>query len=178
VAINMEPSILLADEILAVGDQSFQERCLERVKQEAERGLTVLFVSHDMEAIMRVCNRTLWLNGGRVCGLGDSDEIVAEYQNSVWAGGMTGSERGRHANRFAIIHDVRIVTEDDREVRGMATDQMTFLRMRFELLENYLCACAAYDVRARGHLIFRAPDPAGMRYFRNGGMWEGLMRLP
>jgi ABC-type polysaccharide/polyol phosphate transport system ATPase subunit len=178
VAINMEPSILLADEILAVGDESFQERCLERVKQEAERGLTVLFVSHDMEAIVRVCNRTLWLNTGKVIGLGDSEEVVADYQNSVWAQGMTGSEKGRHANRFAIIHDVRIVTEEGREVRGMATSDMTYLRMRFELLENHLTACAAYDVRSRGQLIFRTADPSGMRFFRNGGMWEALMRLP
>ncbi|MBI2189902.1 MAG: ATP-binding cassette domain-containing protein [Acidobacteria bacterium] len=178
VAINMEPSILLADEILAVGDESFQERCLERVKQEAERGLTVLFVSHDMEAIVRVCNRTLWLNAGRIMELGDSEGVVAEYQNSVWARGMTGSEKGRHANRFAIIHDVRIVTEDGREVRGMSTSDMTHLRMRFELLENHLCACAAYDVRSRGQMIFRTADPIGMRSFRNGGMWEALMRLP
>ena len=178
VAINMEPSILLADEILAVGDESFQERCLERVRHEAQRGLTVLFVSHDMEAIVRVCNRTLWLNAGRVLGLGDSEEVVAEYQNSVWARGVTGSERGRHANRFAVIHDVRLVTEDGREVRGMGTNEMTFLRMRFELLENHLCACAAYDVRTRGQLIFRTVDPIGMRLFKSGGMWEALMRLP
>lgn len=178
VAINMEPSILLADEILAVGDESFQERCLERVKLEAERGLTILFVSHDMEAIVRVCTRTLWLNAGRIAALGDSEEVVAEYQNSVWARGMTGSEKGRHANRFAVIHDVRLVTEDGREVRGMGTNEITFLRMRFELLENHLCASAAYDVRARGQLIFRTADPSGMRLFRNGGMWEAVLRLP
>jgi len=178
VAINMEPSILLADEILAVGDESFQERCLERVKQEAARGLTVLFVSHDMEAIVRVCNRTLWLNAGRVVGFGDSEEVVADYQNSIWARGLTGSERGRHLNRFAVIHDVRVVTEDGREVRGMPTDEITHLRMRFELLEDHLCACAAYDVRARGQLVFRTADPLGMRLFRTGGMWEALMRLP
>ena len=52
VAINMQPDILLADEILAVGDIAFQERCLQRVAQEAERGLTVLFVSHDMAAVV------------------------------------------------------------------------------------------------------------------------------
>jgi ABC-type polysaccharide/polyol phosphate transport system ATPase subunit len=53
VAINMQPDILLADEILAVGDLAFQARCLERVALEAERGLTVLFVSHDMSALAR-----------------------------------------------------------------------------------------------------------------------------
>jgi len=176
-AINMEPAVLLADEILAVGDQAFQERCLERVKQEAQRGLTVLFVSHDMEAIVRVCNRTLWLNAGRIAALGEPDEIVADYQNSVWDRGMTGTARGRHANRFAVLHDVRIATEDGREVRGVQTDQLAQLRMRFELLENHLYARAAYDVFARGQLIFRAAD-SQMRYFRQSGMWESNMRLP
>ena len=179
VAINMDPTILLADEILAVGDESFQDRCLARVKEEANRGLTVLFVSHDMEAIVRVCNRALWLNAGRVLGLGNAEEIVAEYQNSIWARGLTGSERGRHANQFAVIHDVKIITEDGREVRGVPTDQTTYLRMRFELLENHLCACVAFDIRSRGQLIFRtATDAFALRLYRNGGMWEAAMRLP
>jgi ABC-type polysaccharide/polyol phosphate transport system ATPase subunit len=177
VAINMEPSVLLADEILAVGDQAFQDRCLERVRQEAARGLTVLFVSHDMESIVRVCNRTLWLHGGQVRGLGDSEEIVAEYQNSVWAGGMTGSERGRHACRFGVLHDVKVVTEDGREVRGVQTNQPAQLRMRFETLENNLYARVAYDVRSRGHLLFRTGQTK-FRLFREAGMWEASMRLP
>src|SRR5207244_12740531 len=61
VAINMQPDILLADEILAVGDIAFQERCLERVAEEAQRGLTVLFVSHDLSALARLCDRIVWL---------------------------------------------------------------------------------------------------------------------
>ena len=176
VAISMEPAILLADEILAVGDQAFQERCLERVKQEAERGLTVLFVSHDMEAIARVCTRTLWLSGGRIAGLGDSDEVVTEYQSSVYARGMAEGERGRHANKLAILHDVRIVTDDGREVRGVQTDQGASLRMRFELLESNLCARAAYDVRVRGQLVFRTSNE-DMRVFKKRGMYEAQMRI-
>jgi lipopolysaccharide transport system ATP-binding protein len=177
VAIHMEPSILLADEILAVGDQAFQERCMERVKQEAERGLSVLFVSHDMESIARLCNRALWLQGGEVRGLGDTDDVIAEYQDTVWAGGMTGSGRGRHQNHFAILHDVRIVTQDGREVRGVPRDQDAFLRMRFQTLENNLYGVGAYDVRARGQLIFRTAQ-SNPRLFREAGMWEGMMRLP
>jgi len=65
VAINMQPSILLADEILAVGDMSFQERCLQRVRELArDTGLTVLFVSHDMEAVSRICDRVIWVKDG------------------------------------------------------------------------------------------------------------------
>jgi lipopolysaccharide transport system ATP-binding protein len=177
VAINMEPSILLADEILAVGDQDFQERCLARVQEEAARGLTVLFVSHDMEAIVRLCNRTLWLHAGRVMGTGDSDDIIAEYQNSVYARGISGTERGRHGNRHAVIHDVRMVTEDGREVRGVQTDQVTYLRMRFEMREKGLYGRPAFDVRVRGQLVFRSTDSED-RIFRKPGMWEARMRVP
>jgi ABC-type polysaccharide/polyol phosphate transport system ATPase subunit len=177
VAINMEPSILLADEILAVGDQKFQDRCLERVKQEAAKGLTVLFVSHDMESIVRVCNRTLWLDGGQVRALGDSEEVVAEYQNSVMARGPVGSERGRHACRFGVLHDVRVMTPDGREVRGVPTDQPAHVRMRFETLENNLYARVTYDVRSRGQLLFRTSQ-GKYKLFREAGMWEATMRLP
>jgi lipopolysaccharide transport system ATP-binding protein len=178
VAINMEPSILLADEILAVGDLSFQERCLERVKQEAEqRGLTVLFVSHDMDAIVRICNQTLWLNGGKVVGLGDSEEIVTEYQTSAWAQGTHGGDRGRHANNLAAIRDVRVVTADGRAVRGLRTDEKVSVRMRFELLHNHVHARAAFDLRVRNQLVFRAAE-SELRYFRSRGIWEAIMRLP
>lgn len=150
---------------------------MERVKQEAERGLSVLFVSHDMESIARVCNRGLWLQGGEVRGLGDPDEIIGEYQDSVLARGMTGTGRGRHTNRFAILHDIRIVTEDGREVRGVQVDQPSFLRMRFETLENNLFGVGAYDVYARGQLVFRSSQ-VNPRLFREAGIWEGVMRLP
>jgi ABC-type methionine transport system ATPase subunit len=80
VAINMQPDILLADEILAVGDIAFQERCLERVAQEAERGLTVLFVSHDMSAVARLCHRIIWLEKGAIAGDGEPETVVAAYE--------------------------------------------------------------------------------------------------
>jgi len=59
---------------------------------------------------------------------------------------------------------------------GMATTEMTYLRMRFELLENHLCACAAYDVRVRGQLVFRTSNE-DMRVFKKRGMYEAQMRI-
>src|SRR5437868_4838138 len=82
VAVNMRPDILLADEVLAVGDIEFQERCLERVKQAGESGMSVLFVSHDMDAITRLCDRVMWINAGQVVKIGTPDEVVTEYQKS------------------------------------------------------------------------------------------------
>ena len=79
VAINMQPSILLADEILAVGDLEFQERCLQKVRDLArETGLTVLFVSHDMEAVSRICNRVIWIKDGQLHRSGEPEDVVTE----------------------------------------------------------------------------------------------------
>src|SRR4029450_5425634 len=83
VAINMQPDILLADEILAVGDMSFQERCLQRVEEAGAAGMTVLFVSHDMASIQRLCNRVIWLDAGRVVRDGDPAEVVGAYEQSA-----------------------------------------------------------------------------------------------
>ena len=108
VAINMEPSILLADEILAVGDMSFQERCLQRVRELArDTGLTVLFVSHDMEAVSRICDRVIWVKDGTLHRAGEPEDVVTEYQNATWD--MLTSRRSprtkgsSHAGRYGEI---------------------------------------------------------------------------
>src|SRR5688572_9122755 len=93
VAINMQPSILLADEILAVGDLTFQERCLQKVRELArDTGLTVLFVSHDMEAVSRICNRVIWIKNGQLCRAGEPEDVVTQYQNAAWEM-LTSSEK-------------------------------------------------------------------------------------
>ena len=110
VAVNMNPQILLADEILAVGDQLFQDKCLQRIADDAAKGLTVLFVSHDMEAIIRLCNRVMWIHAGTgVMKIGEPELIVDEYQNAIWSqADASRSEKGRRANRFAEILAIRL----------------------------------------------------------------------
>src|SRR6185436_9226517 len=66
VAVHVEPDILLVDEVLAVGDANFQRKCLGRMGDVTRQGRTVLFVSHSMDAIRRLCSRTVLLDGGRV----------------------------------------------------------------------------------------------------------------
>src|SRR5207249_5857911 len=67
VAAHLEPEILVVDEVLAVGDAEFQKKCLGKMKGVASRGRTVLFVSHNMEAIGNLCSRGMWLDRGRIC---------------------------------------------------------------------------------------------------------------
>lgn len=79
VAAHLQTDILIVDEVLAVGDVSFQRKCLGRMGDAARSGRTVLVVSHNMSAIRGLCRRALWLDAGRVRALGPADEVVTEY---------------------------------------------------------------------------------------------------
>lgn len=74
------PEILIVDEILSVGDESFQEKSGKRMKELMEGGTTVLFVSHSIKQIREMCDRVLWLEHGKVMGIGDSEDICRQYQ--------------------------------------------------------------------------------------------------
>jgi lipopolysaccharide transport system ATP-binding protein len=79
VAAHLEPEILIVDEVLAVGDVAFQRKCLGKMGEVSQNGRTVLFVSHNMQAIRSLCKKAIWLQNGQVCGMGDSRTIVEDY---------------------------------------------------------------------------------------------------
>ncbi len=83
VAAHLETEILLADEVLAVGDAAFQKRCLGKMSDVARGGRTVLFVSHNMAAIENLCRRALWLEAGRLRMEGPSREVLAAYASTI-----------------------------------------------------------------------------------------------
>ena len=83
VAAHLEPEILIVDEVLAVGDAAFQKKCLGKMKDVAGEGRTVLFVSHNMEAVRSLCQRGIWLKDGRLHHEGMAGEIVEAYFNSL-----------------------------------------------------------------------------------------------
>ena len=79
VAINVDAEILLVDEILAVGDQHFQEKCIAKMKELKEQGKTMVFVTHSMETVKEFCNRAVWLSNGVIKMDGKPDEVIEEY---------------------------------------------------------------------------------------------------
>lgn len=79
VAINVDPEILIVDEALAVGDTRFQLKCMDKFKEFQRKGKTILFVSHDIPAIKRFCERTIWLNQGKMIMEGDTDFVTDQY---------------------------------------------------------------------------------------------------
>lgn len=79
VAIHVEPEILIVDEALAVGDIYFRQRCLRKVHEMRNRGVTILFVSHSAGDVKALGDRTMWLDHGRIRALGETDKVVAQY---------------------------------------------------------------------------------------------------
>lgn len=86
IGVHMESDILLADEVLAVGDLAFQDRCLARMEEAARSGRTVVLVSHNMESVARLCPRTIYLEGGRLKLDGPTEQVVAAYTADLAAG--------------------------------------------------------------------------------------------
>lgn len=79
VAINVDAEILLIDEILSVGDQHFQEKCFNKMRELKKEGKTMVFVTHSMESVRNLCDRAIWLYNGKVRMDGNTDEVVNEY---------------------------------------------------------------------------------------------------
>lgn len=79
VAINVDADILLVDEVLAVGDQHFQEKCIAKMKELKEQGKTMVFVTHSLGTVKDFCNRAVWLNQGVIKMDGNPDEVIDAY---------------------------------------------------------------------------------------------------
>src|SRR5688572_19094667 len=90
VAAHLEPEILVVDEVLSVGDAQFQKKCLGKMREVSEHGRTVLFVSHDMQAVARLCSRIIWFQDGTKREDGKSESIIGSYLRERTT---TGSER-------------------------------------------------------------------------------------
>ncbi|HKP36299.1 MAG TPA: ABC transporter ATP-binding protein [Pyrinomonadaceae bacterium] len=86
VAAHLEPEIMMMDEVLAVGDAAFQQKCLDKMREIRQQGRTILFVSHDMAAITRLCRRVVLLESGRIVADGSPADVVSRYLNSALKG--------------------------------------------------------------------------------------------
>ncbi len=82
VAVHLEPDVLLVDEVLAVGDAEFQEKCYRKIEEFKKQGVTIFFVSHDMDAMRRVCDRVLWIEDHVIKNDGPAMEVIAQYEAS------------------------------------------------------------------------------------------------
>ncbi len=180
VAINMRPDILLADEILAVGDIAFQERCLQRVADEARKGLTVLFVSHDMPAIARLCEQVVWLDAGQVKKVGNAGDVVAEYQDAAlgstrFARGEPG--KGAHSNLHCEITTVRLINAASQVVGAANIAEDSLVRIRLRVRKGGVRLRGIVDAYVKGVFAFRTIQPEPI-VSEDKGIFDLFIHIP
>jgi ABC-2 type transport system ATP-binding protein len=133
IAINVDPEILIIDEVLAVGDASFQLRCLEKIEEFRKLGKTVVFVSHGLDQVVKLCNTVAWLEKGVVKMLGPAHEVVNEYSGMSY--GAEETEEGeigkRWGSREIEISKVELLDETGQEPRVFTTGKAMTVRIHY-----------------------------------------------
>lgn len=158
VGAHLEPEVLIVDEVLAVGDLQFQQKCLEKMHQIGDQGRTVLFVSHNMSAITRLCPRAILLENGRIIADGPSHQVVSSYLHAGF--------RSRASQEWPDIETapgdetVRLRAVRVRSAEGLVTDAID-IRQPFAIEIEY-------DVHRGDNLFFpslRLINEEGMQVF-------------
>jgi lipopolysaccharide transport system ATP-binding protein len=138
VAAHLEPHVLIVDEVLAVGDASYQRRCLDRMSKLAASGVTVVFVSHNMDMIPALCKRALLLNRGQVLMDGGTREVLAAYLHSVRTESGSGdlSTARRTGDGRALFTNLRVIDEQGSEVISYRSGDDLRLHIELEAREE------------------------------------------
>jgi lipopolysaccharide transport system ATP-binding protein len=144
VAAHLEPEILIVDEVLSVGDAQFQKKCLGRMEHTAKEGRTVLFVSHNLQTVLSLCNRGILLDQGRVAASGSVQDVVAAYRE---LGTSNQIERTWNAAEQAPGNDfIKLRSARLRLASGSAANQLT-IRTPFSVE-------VVYDIGARADAFY------------------------
>jgi ABC-2 type transport system ATP-binding protein/lipopolysaccharide transport system ATP-binding protein len=133
IAAHLDPDVLVIDEILAVGDAEFQRRCLTRVEEAEREGRTVIFVSHDLEAVGHVCQRSLWLESGELRGSGPTHSMVRKYLASGLD--VPGAENALIRSGPIVVRSVRVLPAREAASGPIMRDDAFRIRIEFEVRE-------------------------------------------
>jgi lipopolysaccharide transport system ATP-binding protein len=138
VAAHLEPEILLIDEVLAVGDAEFQRRSLGKMEELGQSGRTVLFVSHNMPTITRLCPRAILLDGGHLVEDGPSEEVVARYLSAEYGSGASRvwSDDEAPGNDVARIRSLRFVDRAGDVAPTIDVRELLGVEVEFDLLRD------------------------------------------
>ncbi len=170
VAAHLEPEILIVDEVLAVGDQEFQKKCMGKMDEVAKRrGRTVLFVSHNMGAVNQLCTRALLLQGGHLVCDDVTPTTIRHYLNSAPGTDPSGSGRATHAGnrgKSMLIASAVARNPSGELKQSFGIDEPITLDIAYEVRESVRFAEIGFAVRdERGRRIFisETPVPAAAR---------------
>ncbi|MCH2232318.1 MAG: ABC transporter ATP-binding protein [Crocinitomicaceae bacterium] len=137
VAAHLETDILVVDEVLAVGDLEFQQKCLGKMNEVSKSGRTVLFVSHNMQAVGKLCTKGLYLKDGEMQSFGDINTVLDDYVRSL------GDELKSYLNEEELNHEevrireVKVLPKDSSEQRELLVGEPWAISVKFELGKGF-----------------------------------------
>jgi lipopolysaccharide transport system ATP-binding protein len=179
-AAHLEPEILLVDEVLAVGDAAFRKKCLGRMEELSGTGRTVLFVSHSMPSVLRLCPRVILLDGGQVTADGNGSAVVEEYMGR----GSGGAEREWPAIETAPGDDrvrlksVRVLDREGKPAPEIDIREPVFVEVAYWNLSddpNFRPYANIHFFNAEGTYLFISNEMTRTDW-RNQPRYKGLVR--
>lgn len=151
-AIQTDPEVLLMDEVLAVGDMEFQQKCLDVLNQYRKEGVTIVFVSHDLGAVRRFCDKTLLLHKGVQVALGDTGDVIDKY---VYGGSTEESEEAVEASQVPLAE-----TETELPEEGEHNEANRWGNRKVEIT-----SVEFYDKFGNKNTRFNSFDPMKIRIY-------------
>jgi len=159
IAINVDPDVLLVDEVLAVGDEAFQQRCAEKFSDLKYAGKTVVLVSHALDSVRQMCDQAAWLEHGKVKGVGLPGDLIDEYvggqraeRSTVQSGGTRWGEGG------ACIEQVQLLGADGAPTEVVRTGEPVTVRLRYSSTRPIRTPVFAIEVHHSSGVQVSAPN--------------------
>jgi len=183
VAAHLDPEILLIDEVLAVGDAEFQRKCLGRMAEIGRSGRTIVFVSHDMNAVENLCQRAIWLDRGQVVQDGDASEVAAAYLGNRTRSVSTEwvSPLGEPDNPDIFCRTIRLLDADGKARSTFDRSEPISVEFDVDVLRRDERLRIGFDLATpKGHVVFRAyhDDLAPGRRLLESGRWVIRCAIP
>lgn len=183
VAAHLEPEILVLDEVLAVGDAAFQQKCLGKMRDVTKQGRTVLLVSHSMSTVSRLCKKSVWLDDGRVKALGSSDQVIQSYLSSRRSALAEYTRNGTEVQPAArvFISAARIRNNENEVVSILDARQPFSIEVEYKVVKKTL-AWVGFTISTRGGADVLAATDGDIDVYasnpREPGVYTSICYIP
>jgi lipopolysaccharide transport system ATP-binding protein len=183
VAAHLEPEILIMDEVLAVGDMAFQQKCLDKMNEVRRQGRTIFFVSHNLPAVTRLCKRAVLLDGGRLVAEGAPQEVVNRYLSGSWKAGAerVWGEEEAPGDAVVRLRGARVLDEGGEPTAAVDVRRPFSVEVTYDVLEDGHALTPALEfLNDEATRVFTTHDTgeAWRRRPRPRGRYASAVRVP
>jgi lipopolysaccharide transport system ATP-binding protein len=184
VAAHLEPEVLIVDEVLAVGDIKFQKKCLNKMRDVSQSGRTVLFVSHNFEAVSRICNRAIWIDKGNLRADGETQEVISTYLSRELDFGSEKkweSLESAPGNDVVKLFAVRVINEKGETVPTFDIRFPVFIELDYQVLNGGKSFSPAFHLYNEENICLFATNDVSREWRnrpREKGFYTSRVEIP